>query len=680
MRSSLRAIIFRIRNLQPPTWMLAAAILWVAFLSFGVFIPFLGMYADDWPFVYVHDIVGFKGVIQYISWMRPFAGPFFAIGPTLFAKHFWMYHAFLLVLRSLDAVLLFWVLRLIWPDQKLPAAWAGLLFVVFPAFKQQALALEYFPHFIVLGMYFVSIGSMILAVRRRNKLLLVLSVVLSFQMFPMEYFLGQEALRPFILWICISREEPRKPLLLRLRRTFIRWLPYLFAPVIYVLWSFLVQGFPRYQPELINAVNANPLAGLTGLISQAARDLLTTGIGTWVQVFSLPAGKLSLIVFFALVLAAFVPLTFYLLLLHPSPSDMENRPYFLRARRSLLWVGLGLVSMVAAGALFWVGNLPIQLTFPWDRTTLAFIVGVPLFTAGLISLIPHRIVQALVLSILVSFSVGLHSQNANLYRKEWALQNSFYWQLAWRAPGLQPGTAVVLGYSPFNFHVDKFLTPVLDWTYDPSPHSLQLDYAMFDFHKIWGNTPPAHPTGSPIGWSYGTLKFKSDDHKLLFIAFEPPGCLRILTSAEEDQMLYPHGFRQALGFSNPDVILPNPPTPAAPPAFMGPEPAHSWCYYYEKADLARQSGDWTATAALGDAAAAASLTPQYPAEWLLFAEAYARTGRFEDAEKLSRAAFSSDNFFHPAVCSTWQRIARDSPTSSTDNTRIQAVIEDLSCQ
>ena len=43
-------------------------------------------------------------------------------------------------------------------------------------------------------------------------------------------------------------------------------------------------------------------------------------------------------------------------------------------------------------------------------------------------------------------------------------------------------------------------------------------------------------------------------------------------------------------------------TPSPPPMLFGPEPPHTWCYYFQKADLARQRGDWDEVARLGDEA------------------------------------------------------------------------------
>ena len=94
--------------------------------------------------------------------------------------------------------------------------------------------------------------------------------------------------------------------------------------------------------------------------------------------------------------------------------------------------------------------------------------------------------------------------------------------------------------------------------------------------------------------------------------------------------------RLAAPYSRPDLVLDTasglPALPAA--AIFGAEPEHGWCYTYQKAGLAYQRGDWAEIARLGDDALADGLEPVDPAEWMPFYEAYARDGRFEDANRI----------------------------------------------
>jgi hypothetical protein len=111
---------------------------------------------------------------------------------------------------------------------------------------------------------------------------------------------------------------------------------------------------------------------------------------------------------------------------------------------------------------------------------------------------------------------------------------------------------------------------------------------------------------------------------------------------------------RALPLSNPSQILTDAP-PFSMPSLLGADPEHRWCYYYQKADLARQQGDWKMVAQLGDKAFAVPLLPDDPYEYLPFIEAYARLGRVKDARLLTRQVADNMSLLKPALCAVWER-------------------------
>ena len=55
---------------------------------------------------------------------------------------------------------------------------------------------------------------------------------------------------------------------------------------------------------------------------------------------------------------------------------------------------------------------------------------------------------------------------------------------------------------------------------------------------------------------------------------------------------FPESLTALIPLSNPGLILTaSDPAILPSPPFVG-EPLHGWCYYYEKAELARQQADW----------------------------------------------------------------------------------------
>jgi hypothetical protein len=88
------------------------------------------------------------------------------------------------------------------------------------------------------------------------------------------------------------------------------------------------------------------------------------------------------------------------------------------------------------------------------------------------------------------------------------------------------------------------------------------------------------------------------------------------------------------GSSNIAQIDPQGPAHLPPTELFGQEPAHSWCYYYEKASLARQAKDWKTVVQLTDEALAKRYHPVDSIEWMPMIEGYANIGRLDDARNL----------------------------------------------
>ncbi len=664
---------------RPTDRSLPLPILWVCLLSFGLAIPFLSLYSDDWPFIYVNHLAGFRGVVNFIQWVRPFGAWIFAAVTALFGEHIWLYYSGLLLLRGVDALLLLWLLRLIWPQHPRPALFAALLFAVYPAFKQQPLAVEYYPHFVVLGLLLLSFITMVKAVQgqRLHRLLYLLSWALSFNLFFVEYFSGQELLRPMLLWIVLARPNPQSGpsgqgaqdhLRGRVTRLLALWAPYLLVDLLFLVWRVFILKFPSYQPDLVEQINGAGLVAGGGLLARIPGDMLRVGLGAWLQAFSLPGDLRVQGLELAVVLACFVPLLAYLLLYRPNHE--ENPSPGQRAsdlQVGLSYLGLGAAALFFAGWPFWITNIEISLDFPWDRATLAFILGASLFAAGLVQLLAAprlyssstaRRIQAAVLALVVSFSCGLHFQNANLYRNETASFTPFFWQLAWRMPGLVPGTTLVMDENPFNYHVDKLYSPLVNWTLAPANASLETPFTVIDLYKAWGTLLPPLIGPAPNDRQYGMLTFHGSTDRLVLIHYQPPGCLRLLSQDMRGPPSLSKEARAMLKYSRPELALAGPPAPSRPPSILGSELPPTWCYYFEKADLAAQQGDWQVVASLAVQAAAQRLAPHDRSEWLVFIEGYARRGAWDKAQSLSRTLLS-DRRLQSSVCQLWQGLGTD---------------------
>jgi hypothetical protein len=340
----------------------------------------------------------------------------------------------------------------------------------------------------------------------------------------------------------------------------------------------------------------------------------------------------------------------------------------------------GLAGLLLAGWPFWLTNLVLVLGIPSDRFTLPFIIGSCLLVAGLFEVIPApRWSKAVLLSVLVGFAVGWQFQLANAYRQDWATQRTIFWQLTWRIPDLQPGTALLANELPLHFSSDNSLSAPLNWLYAPQNRSESLDTMLFYPARRLNNSLPGLEKGLPIKKDYLVAAFSGSTSQVVAIYFKPSVCLRVLDHVlDADNLLLPEPMRQVATLSDSRFILPAPPGSIAhlPETLTGPEPAHNWCYYFEKADWASQQGDWAQVVNLGDRAFTLTDHPNDPAEQIPFIEGYAHTGNWSRARELTHEARQITPHMDRVMCLLWQRIDRETPASPEKTAAVQAELSD----
>jgi hypothetical protein len=146
---------------------------------------------------------------------------------------------------------------------------------------------------------------------------------------------------------------------------------------------------------------------------------------------------------------------------------------------------------------------------------------------------------------------------------------------------------------------------------------------------------------------------------------------------DRDYPQLPIGLKDAIPLSRP-VSLIEPDANIQPAAIFAPEPSHdNWCYYFQKADLARQEEDWDLVAETGDVAFSLEESPNHATERLPFIEGYAMAGRWQDAEDLTHETLEINRFTSPMLCSLWERVKAnaESPDPSTIDSMLALTCE-----
>jgi hypothetical protein len=222
------------------------------------------------------------------------------------------------------------------------------------------------------------------------------------------------------------------------------------------------------------------------------------------------------------------------------------------------------------------------------------------------------------------------------------------------------------------------LGAALNWIYAPDNHSDVVDYVLFypTNRESLSLTP-----NTPISYDFLAGKFIGNTSQTVVFYYSPPGCLRLLDPEIDDQnrlISDDSMLRDAALLSSTAPILSE--TTARMPEIYGSEPAHGWCYYFQKADLARQMGDWETVTQLGDVAFALDDYPNDPLERFVFIEGYAHTADWEKAKGLSMDSYAvSKKITGPLLCKLWDRITRETESTPEQNVTLDVVQTQLEC-
>jgi hypothetical protein len=631
-------------------------------LTYGLMLPWTGFYWDDWPFAWIAKFLGPSEFFPAFEPFRPFLGPVFYATTSLLPPDPLLWQSLALLVRFALVLAAWWTFRTVWPKARWETLTAGLSFLVFPGYSQHWVAFTHInQEWIPFLFYLLSFGLTARAFRATGNSTPLTVLALGCMLvgiFPSEYFATQEPLRFLYLWALVSEEIPG--FRARMRRVLHLWAPYLLvwtANVAWLVYYYRFGAYASYQVSAATGLQGPPVTILWGVLSAVGDAMWKAGLYSWVQIVFLAAGSLnnpSTLLTIAMIGVAFVLLACYL----PRLDLPENRSRPIWGWQAVVF---GSIGIMIGRIPSWAAGLPLTLGSINDRFMVSMMIGGSLFVAGLLDLaFGKRGWRGYLVALVIALGIGGQFYSANNFRRDWTRQQEIFWQLAWRIPGLQPGTVLLTHELPLSYETDMGLTAPLNWIYAPEYAGGQLPYALlYTRTRLDRVSLPTLEPGQPVTFDYRTVEFNGSTSRAVAIFVPPNACLRVLDSVYAGGATYerqPRFLRETIPLSDPGLILTDADPPDLPVALFGREPPHTWCYYYTKAELARQQEDWNRVASLGDEARAQGLLPGDALEWLPFIEAYLRTGDLESARDLSLLAYQDDSRPRKGLCYTWNRL------------------------
>lgn len=679
----------------------------VTIIAYGLLLPLTGFYWDDLPFAWMAKFLGPQEFIPAFAEVRPFLGPIFFLTTSLIPPVPLYWQIFALLIRFIAVLSAWFALTQIWPRHKRQTLIASLLFLVFPGYSQHWVAFTHInQEWIPFIFYLLSFGFTARALRvpiapggpalshpvagaeaqlRKPPLVLNRNTVLSLLflmagVFPTEYFVSIEPMRFLFIWVIVS--EQITVFGVRLVETLKRWWPYLLiwlANGAWLAYFYTIGNYASYEVEVVS----EPLTW-THVLLTIGEAIWKAGVYIWVQILTLASKAITApttLVTVGLTTIAFILILFYLRKV--DPSEAESRRFAVPA------ILIGLAGIILGRIPSFAAGLPLTLQSSFDRFMISMMLGGSLFVLGLLELLirNHRI-KTYLFALLIALGVGQQFFNANIFRRDWARQQQIYWQLAWRIPAMKPGTALLTHQLPIDYETDLSFTAPVNWMYAPDyrrsrpmDESGNLPYAIIYTEKrLGGSALPSLDKNTNITLPIRRVSFHGSTSQVLVIYMPQNGCLRVLDPTRGDEVTYGNQSRflvDAVPLSDLSNIIINTNQVAKPP-FLS-EPEHSWCYYFAKAELARQQGDWEQVIDLMETARSLGYQPEDPFEWLTYIEAQALTGNMEGAKRISEAAFEQENRIRRGLCELWKRIQAGDIVAGGEAMHINQILSEYQC-
>ncbi|MBI9049155.1 MAG: hypothetical protein JEZ00_07040 [Anaerolineaceae bacterium] len=668
-------------------------LLLVMLAAYAIFLFRMGYYWDDWQAIYLFQFQSPALYWDYFLGDRPISAWTFILFQPLLGMQAWHWQLATIFSRALGVWLLCAAFWRIWPAHRKTLQWMGLLLAVYPGFSQQNISVAYHQHFTTFVLFAASMYFMVRAMQStraawRWTIPAVLTGLLN--MLTMEYFVGLEALRPILIYMLLQKRQPDHSLRKHLGNSFRKWLPYFGTLVLFGIYRFLIYPSISMNPEMnsptaLLSIFSNPIAGLLHLIELIVQDMAHIMGQVWLNGMQPDAFQLSSkMVLFSWVVGLLIAMIVFFVSKLWIKNEITEFPDSRPATQMML---VGFLAILFGGLPVWMTDRQSIVGLWSDRFTLAPMIGVCLLICALTAwLIQQERKREVVFSVLLMLSIPLHIQTANKYRLNSEMQHDFYQQLAWRAPAVKPGTAFAASGLPFSHVGDYAVGFGVNTLYGLSEGAEDLPLWWFNAGRQWGIDALMEMNAeNETSYKLRNLTYTGTANELVGLIYNPSrGCLRVMDSVYElappmdDYQL--HEINMALSaFSHPQQILSSDDLQFSEAVF-GTEDKESWCYYYQKADLARQFEDWQRVSDLYQQSQEKQLSARHGAEFTPFILAAAHQGDWNEAATLTRSADALTPDMQPMLCSLWQNMPQQSPVDAGQVTASAEMRTYLSCE
>jgi hypothetical protein len=667
--------------MRKKTWFGLLALVLIAAIAYLPMVSKLGYLNDDWYLMYDGYVGGADFFHNVYSVDRPLRGYLMQAAFSIFGMNPLYYHLSAFVFRVLSGVGLLWICTQLWPRRHVSNLLIAILFLLYPGFLSQLNPIDYQSQIFSLACAMFSVALTVRAIRAEKPFerwgYTILSIVLGWIYLGLvEYFIGFEVLRLVVVGLLFWRDH-EKTITARLASTLRAFIPFMASAGGFLVWRLFFFEAERKATDVslqLSSLFTSPLTGLWWL-NYLIQDVFKVVVVAWALPLNNLAFSLRLrdaFTGFGLAVLAVLLIVAVFRGTQDDETDVEDASNVMREQ------GVMAVGMIIAG-LIPVILVNRHVILPdYSRYTLASSVGVALLLAMVIDKISARSVKLAVTGFFVAAAVLTHYGNSMRAVNETQATHDFWWQVAWRAPQIKEGTTLIASYPEGPASEDYFIWGPANLIYYPEPQSADelkiklpaavlADEVVLQIIATGGIETPLR-RGNYLERDFGNI--------LVMIQTSANGCVRLINgnapelSANDQQKLL-----LVAPFSDLGNVLTEGEFHIPPAVVFGAEPAHGWCYYYQKADLARQRGAWDQIPPLLKEALARGHYPEDGLEWMPFLQASAILGDVDQVRTTAKLV-SIDKFMRLQSC----KIMTDFMNKESLDEDVRTVIEKNICK
>jgi len=643
--------------------------MWLGFLvlvGWLIYLPSqnaLGYYNDDWYLMYDARVMGVDFFKTIFAIDRPLRAPLQAGLYSFFGENPLGYQWTALLVRALGALVMGFSIRLL--SGKRSTFWLvySFLFFIYPGFLSQPNAIDYQAHLFSLLFSAISIFTFLLAIQSKSRTLssmyLILSIVCAWiYLGLMEYFIGIEVFKLLLGVVYVANDKNPKQVLGEIFKRVWLFMFELLGALGFLGWRVFIFESQRKATDISGALGdfmANPITiGFKWLIALFS-NFLNSVIGAWYVPLYRAFKVIEAREFVLDILIWFVVWAIMILVVNSDRTEEKSNSWRL--------FGAGFLGALATIFPFVFAGRGINFE-DYSRYTLPVMGAAVLLVTWLITSIKNRKAQIILIALLSLSAMVTHRENFRYFEQRTVSERQFWWQVYWRIPDLKPGTTLVVDYPNSAIQEDYFVWGPANFIFsDQLPEGETLTVPI---NALVMNTDNLNSIlagrGQDEHMRRGNFTSAEFGDVLVISQASESSCVRVINgrlteySEFESSSIRVVGGVSDLSLINLDSNFAN-----MIPEIFGAEPEHGWCYYYQKADLARQIEDWQAVVDFYDQALKEGFYPSDRSEWMTLLQAHVMLGNVEEIKPIGKRLMGG-KFLRQNACNNFLPIAPDDLT------------------